>query len=84
MITKEVITPRLAIAVLTVISSLLIATVIYLYFFAAQGARYTAKDGDIEKVARIEGDIRLAESIEQQAKRITALEAKLLRITEQQ
>lgn len=71
---KPMTTPRKAILVLSAINGILIAMVVHSTFFAAQGARYTFSDGEMDRAARIEGDNVLARRIGQQEERISALE----------
>ena len=76
-IARHLLTPQAAVLILSCINGILIAMVVHLVFFAAQGARYTALDGDREENARVHSDTVLTERIDQQEVRISALETVL-------
>lgn len=62
--------PRVALPIAATVITVIVMMVVYLTFFAAQGRRYTADDGDRDRKCSLERDALLG-------RRIDSLEAKI-------
>lgn len=62
--------PRTALPIAATVITAIVMMVVYLTFFAAQGRRYTADDGDLDRKCSLERDALLG-------RRIDSLEAKI-------
>jgi hypothetical protein len=67
---------KVAIMGLAVVSVIVMTSLVNLTFFAAKGARYTAADGEQDRLVSATRDALLAEQIQELRLRVDALDAK--------
>jgi hypothetical protein len=68
---------RVALPVAATIITVIVMLVVYLSFFAAQGRRYTAEDGDRDRKCSLERDAELGGRIDTLENRVSDIGASL-------
>ena len=63
--------PRVALPIAATVITVIIMMVVYLTFFAAQGRRYTADDGDRDRKCSLERDAELGNRIDTLENRVS-------------